>query len=387
MKIAFEAVNANKPSEHGSETYLSNLLGSILQLNREDFFYLYIDRPVDERSRFQKDNVIYRHIREVKYLYGACKRTFFNDPWAEFFIAWDLLVKTRPDIYIFNAGSLPPVIRFCKTICMVHDLSVFCIPDCYSDEAGEIFLRNETRSLCAATRVVALSLLTKKDAIRFAGISEEKITVIYPGYNKNIFNTEKNDNRLLRLKSKLKLSEQYVITTGMLHPKKNLVRLAQAFQKVKASEKFGGQLLIVGPDKYRGEEIRRQIKEIDGQCDIIFAGCLPLMDMAELLKGSALFVFPALYEGFGLSMLEAMACGVPVVAANAGALPEVGDDNVLLVDPYNVQEMAQAMAEALNNSGLRNQLRQGALQRAAEFSWDKAARQYLDLFEELRSKK
>jgi len=387
MKIAIEAVNANKPPEHGCETYLYNLIRSIFEIDRKDTFYLYVDQPVNEQARIIRDNVIYRHVREIKYLYGLCKRTFFDDPWSEFFVALDLLLRVRPDIYIFTAGSRLPFIKPYLTLCTVHDFSTQTIPDCYSDQQRHQFINNISTSLKAADHVVAVSNRTKKDAIDFVGLPEDKITVIYHGYNRQIFNINRDQTKLSQIKKKLNISSTYIITTGMIHPKKNLVRLARAFKSVKSAGKFDGQLLIVGPDKYKGDEIRREIKGIDSAGDIIFAGCLPILEMAELIKGAELFVFPALYEGFGLSLLEAMACGIPVVAANAGALPEVADGNVLLVDPYDVEKMSQAMAEALNNSGLRNQLRQGALRRAEQFSWDKAARQYLNLFKELGARK
>ncbi len=385
MKIAIEAVNANKPPEHGSETYLYNLIRSLIAVDRDDTFYLYIDRPVNEQSRLRQNNVVYRHIREIRYIYGLCKRTFFKDPWSEFFLALDLLLFSRPDILIINAGSRLPFIRPYKNLCQLHDLSEYVIPDCYSSREREEFSRSKRRALLAATHVAALSRRTKDDAIKYLGLPEEKITVIYPGYDASIFNTRRDEKRFRRLAQDLKLPGQYLITTGMIHPKKNLVRLAQAFRSMKIAGKFDGSLLIVGPDKYRGEEIRREIGEIDSGHDIIFAGCLTTADMAEMLKGAALFVFPALYEGFGLSLLEAMACGVPSVAARTGALPEVASGSALLVDPYDVEEIGCAMDRALHDADRRGRLRQDGLKRAQDFSWDQTASRYVALFKNMMS--
>lgn len=387
MRIAIEAVNANKPPEHGSETYLYNVIRSLLDLDWEDTYYLYTDCPVDARSRFERANVVYRHVQEVKYLYGLGKRTLFDDPWSEFFVALDLLLFTRPDIYVFNAGSHLPFTRPYHTICHVHDLSEFAIPECYSNMEKANFAMTKPRALRSASRVAALSARTKNDTIRFVGIPEEKITVIYPGYDAGVFNTEFDEGRFQKMLVTLKLPGRYIITTGMIHPKKNLVRLVQAFQSIKAVGKFEGSLVITGPDKYQGEEIRREIGRVAPDGGVVFAGSLPVGDMAELLKGAELFVFPALYEGFGLSLLEAMACGIPSVASRTGALPEVAGGNSLLVDPYNVEEMGRAMVEALHNIGLRDRLRTGGLRRAKEFSWDKTARQYLELFKELGARK
>ncbi len=386
MKIAIEAVNANKLPEHGSETYLYNLIKNLLLLDRKNSYFLYVDKPVEARAQFRAENATYRLVREIKYLYGICKRTFFEDPWSEFFVAVDLLLAVRPDIFVFNAGSRLPFCRPYATVCQIHDLSEYAIPGCYSEEERQVFAGSKPRALRAAARVVALSRRTRDDAIAFLGVPAGKITVIYPGYDKTIFNAERDERNFSRVKQLLNIPGEYVMTTGMIHPKKNLVRLVRAFRNVKTAGKFDGKLLIVGPDKYRGEEIRREIKDMNPAGDVVFAGCLPVLEMAELLKGAELFVFPALYEGFGLSMLEAMACGIPVVASRAGALPEVASGNALLFDPYSVEELTLAMMEALHNRELRERLRQGALKRAEEFTWDKTADQYLDLFNELRAK-
>lgn len=387
VKIAIEAVNANKPPEHGSETYLFNLIYNLLVLDRENAYCLYIDRPVDPTVSFRADNTVYRHVREIKGLYGLGKRTFFDDPWSEFFVAMDLVLATRPDIYIYNAGSRLPFIRPYATVCHVHDLSEHVIPECYSSSERTEFAKVKPRALRAATRVVALSQRTRDDAIRFIRIPNDKITVIYPGYDAGLFNPRRHEERFIGLKQALKLPNRYLITTGMIHPKKNLVRLVQAFQSVKASGEFEGSLVITGPDKYQGEAIRREIGRVAPDGGVVFAGSLPVGDMAELLKGAELFVFPALYEGFGLSLLEAMACGIPSIASNTGALPEVAGGNAVLVNPYNAEAIAKAMIEAIHNGELRERLRTGGLRRAKEFSWDKTARQYLDLFQELGARK
>jgi glycosyltransferase involved in cell wall biosynthesis len=166
-----------------------------------------------------------------------------------------------------------------------------------------------------------------------------------------------------------------------LQTNKNIPRLIKAFSLLKKERKISHQLVIVGK-KYIGyEAILRAFHESAASDDIILTGYVPTEELPLLISGADVFVFPSLYEGFGLPPLEAMACGTPVITSNVSSLPEAVGDAGILVDPYNIREIAEAMYRVISDGNLREQMRRKGLERARLFSWHKAAKEMLRLFE------
>jgi glycosyltransferase involved in cell wall biosynthesis len=232
-----------------------------------------------------------------------------------------------------------------------------------------------------ADRIIAVSENTKKDLIKFYGIMPEQVKVIYLGVDKNFsFVKKENDDGVLR---RYNLKPGYILNVGTLEPRKNIVRLLEAYRLIAADLSRAPQLVIAGGKGWLSEDINKRIDSLGLKAKVILTGYVPDDDLPSLYRGAALFVYPSLYEGFGLPPLEAMASGVPVVSSNTSAIPEVVGKAGLLVDPCRTDEIARAVIMALEDVGLRDRMKNEGLKRSGRFSWENTAKKTIALYEEV----
>jgi glycosyltransferase involved in cell wall biosynthesis len=230
-------------------------------------------------------------------------------------------------------------------------------------------------------KVITLSECSKRDLIEFYNVPPDKITVIYCGYHQELFNSNPPDKEALDIiLDRFGIRRPYIFHHGTIQPRKNFQRLIEAYgQVMDKNRNLDMRLVLAGSFGWQYEPIVRAGAELKGRGKVIFTGPLPEKELALLLKGSTASVVPSLYEGFCLPMVEAMACGVPTIAANASCLPEVSGGLLRYFDPMSVNDMATRIEELLEDQDLRDQLARNGLNRAAFFSWEKCAQQTLDL--------
>lgn len=224
--------------------------------------------------------------------------------------------------------------------------------------------------------VICISENTKKDVIDYYGVKDKPFRVIYPGYNKERFYP-----RTKGVVSKKYGLKKYLLYVGDIRRYKNLERSLEAFAKLNFSDlKFviGGK-----EDRQLYPRLKRKIENLSLKDQVIFLGYVSGEDLPQLYSEAETLIFPSLYEGFGLPPLEAMACGCPVVVSNAASLPEVCGDVGLYVDPYDTESIAEGIYKILRDRNLRATLIQKGLERAKLFSWQKAAKEVLEVFEEV----
>jgi glycosyltransferase involved in cell wall biosynthesis len=262
----------------------------------------------------------------------------------------------------------------------VHDLGYLHYPEAHR-LLDRFYLDLSTRyNARAATHLIADSAATKRDLIERYGIGPSKITVVYPGYDVAIFQPVKDEGIIEAVKARYDIIGDYILFVGTLQPRKNLTRLIEAFSNIRYPIS-NIQLVIAGKKGWLYEQIFRQVKELGLEGEVVFTGYVPAGDLPALLSGARLFVFPSLYEGFGLPVLEAMSCGTPVVCSNASSLPEVAGDAAVLVDPLDVEDLAMAMERVLSDEELRAELIERGFEQARKFSWERCARETLDVLE------
>jgi glycosyltransferase involved in cell wall biosynthesis len=204
--------------------------------------------------------------------------------------------------------------------------------------------------------------------------------VVYPGYDQTIFQPVRDEGVIEAVKARYGIAGDYALFVGTLQPRKNLIRLIEAFSNFRFPiSDF--RLVIAGKKGWLYQEIFRWVEELGLEKKVVFTGYVPEGDLPVLLSGARLFVFPSLYEGFGLPVLEAMACGTPVVCSNASSLPEVAGDAAVLVDPQDVEGLAAAMERVLGDEELRAELIVRGFEQARKFSWERCARETLDVLE------
>ena len=227
-------------------------------------------------------------------------------------------------------------------------------------------------------RIVSVSTYTKQDIVKTYGLNPDSIDVVYNGYDRNLFYPQPNPAILQKYNL-----DKYFLYVGDMRFYKNLSRCLEAFDRLPQKDyKF----VITGKkDDFFYPEIERQVSKLDARERIIFLDYVSSTDLPTLYSMAQALVFASLYEGFGLPVLEAMACGCPVITSKATSIPEVGGDSVLYVDPYNVDSIARGMNQVVNNGELRINLTQQGLARAKIFSWDQTAQDIVRVFEKYLS--
>jgi glycosyltransferase involved in cell wall biosynthesis len=281
------------------------------------------------------------------------------------------------DVFYSPDFVLPPTLRGTRTLLTVHDLSFLHYPEAFVPSLRAYLARVVPRSVARADRVLADSASTRDDLITYFGTPPEKVHVLYSGVDAR-FHPEKESGEEERLRSKYGVESPYLLSVGTLQPRKNYVRLIKAFANLPLADL---QFAIAGGRGWLYEDILAEAQRHGDRVRVL--GFVDDADLPALLRNAALFAFPSLYEGFGLPVLEAMACGVPAVCSSTSSLPEVGGDAALMVDPLDVDALAQAMARVLGDAGLRREMVDRGLAQAKRFTWEKAARQLLDSFEAL----
>jgi len=293
--------------------------------------------------------------------------------------------STFPDVDIFHATEhLLPPLRGVRTVFTFHDAIYALFPQ-YHLPMNRLFLGSMMpRFLRRADAIVTVSECSKRDAVRLYGIDPARIRVIYEGVDAR-FRPVTDPARLAQVRARYALPESYILYVGTIEPRKNLVALLEAFSAIyNRQSAIGNRQLVIGGKKgWLYESFFSRLRELGLEGEMILPGYIADEDLPAMYSAASVFVFPSLYEGFGLPPLEAMACGTPVVCSNASSLPEVCGEAALLVEPMDVQGLAQAMERVLSDEPLRATLRARGLAQAAKFSWERAARETLAVYREV----
>jgi glycosyltransferase involved in cell wall biosynthesis len=231
-----------------------------------------------------------------------------------------------------------------------------------------------------ADLIIAPSAATKADIVRRLHIAPERVTVIPLGCEPR-FHPVVDARHLASVRQKYGLPARYLLCVSTLEPRKNLPVLLQAYALLRAERHHEDlKLVIAGRKGWLYQDIFAMVTALDLQQDVVFTGFVDDEDLPDLYRGARLFVFPSLYEGFGLPILEAMASGVPVIASNTSSMPEVAGDAAILVDPRHPQALAEGLRRILAETALRESLQQKGLQQASRFSWEAAAQKTLAVY-------
>lgn len=370
MKIAIDGYEANVPQRLGSSQVAFQLIKNLEKIDHENEYTILLpDKPLDDlpiaregwKYKILKPKILWTRIALPFFLYSN---------------------KKRIDVFFSPTHYIP---RFSpvKAIVTIFDLSFLHFPEMFKkDDLWK--LTNWTKfSIQNAAHIITISNFSKKDIETSYHINKDKITVAYPGFNKNIFKSVQSANSALK---KYKIKDPYIIYIGTIQPRKNLVRLMEAIAKVEDI-----QLVVVGKHKGEGkegwmyQETLDTPKKLGIEDRIKFVGYVPTEDLPNLLSGAIAFIQPSLWEGFGIPVLEAMACGVPVLVSNVSSLLEVVGEAGLTFDPYSIDQIEQAIRVVVADKKLRQKLSKLGLIQAKNFSWEKMAKTVLKVFEKVAS--
>lgn len=350
----------------GIHYYTKELITHLAKIDVDGEYFI-IRRKLDDLFPRERQ-IIVKNYRFPGY---AALRMFFLIPCK--------LIRFHADVVVepahFGPFNLP---RRIKRVTVIHDLTPILFPRLHrfhSQLLQRLFLKG---ILKRASRIITNSENTSKDTVSFLPEAKGKTTAIYLGRDKNIAYT--NESYVPYPDSK---GKKYFLFTGTIEPRKNLDMLLKAFAIFKGTSSFEHQLIIAGQTGWKSKAFFNDLDAHPFRKDILLPGYVKRKDMAAMYSGATAFIFPSLYEGFGLPVVEAMACGVPCLLANNSSLPEVGGDAALYFDHQNPEKLAELMEKMCNNIELRESLSVKAKEQAKKFSWDLHVKQFDDLIKRL----
>jgi glycosyltransferase involved in cell wall biosynthesis len=347
----------------GISWYIQNLLQHLPDVDPDVSYAVFLgERSYKGRDELQLwPSRLPTHRPEVRILWEQVLQ-----PWAIRQAGVDLL---------HGMALVGPMVGACPQVITVHDLSFLFYPRNFP-ASKRLYLRTFTRmSVRRARRVIAISENTKRDVVQQYGIPPDRVDRIYYGTDP-IFRPLPA-GQVADFRKRRGLPERFVLFVGTLEPRKNVVRLIEAYARLPRN---CPPLLLVGGKGWLYDEIFTRVGELDLTDKVQFVGYVSGEELPWWYNAADLFVYPSVYEGFGLPPLEAMACAVPVISSSVSSLPEVVGEAGLLVDPDDVQALAEAMGQVLADSHLRETMRAAGLAQASRFSWQEAARSTVETY-------
>jgi len=389
MLIGIDASRAFFPYRTGTENYTWQLLLALAKLECKHTFRIYAKGNLKSQIS---------NLKQIQNSNGRNSKQFdfkiIN--WPYFWTQGGLALETwrHPVGVLFIPAHVIPFLKNPKVpaVVAVHDLGFEFLP-WHQNPIQRFYLSKIIEKLRSqlATHIIAVSQATKKDLVGKLGVPEEKITVVYEGVDRGKFKVQSSKFKVEEIKKKYKIEGDYILFVGTVQPRKNLVRLIKAFSQIirdnsrSNSYKFVNlQLVIVGKRGWSADEIYQTPGQLGIADKVKFLDYVSDNDLPALYAGAACFCLPSLKEGFGLPVLEAMACGTPVVISNTSSLPEVGGDAAIYVNPYDVDSIADGLGQVLSidKVGYKCLVEKG-LKQAQKFSWEECAKETVGVFEEV----
>jgi glycosyltransferase involved in cell wall biosynthesis len=366
------AIDGRKLRDFGIGTYVRNLLRQLARQDTDNEYVVFC-RGYDCDT-----------IEELGPRFRAVVETARNYSIVEQF-ALPMDVR-REGAELFHAPHyvLPPLVP-CRSVVTIHDCIHLRFPQYLPSKLGYAYARGQMWAAThRAARVITVSEASKRDILRYFHVPESRIDVIYNAIDDRFWQGPTADEMML-VRERYRLTDPFVLYAGNIKPHKNLERLIEAFHLMRQSstELASVQLLIIGDEISKYATLRRAVHRHKLHKHVRFFGFVSDQTLAALYRLADAFVFPSLYEGFGLPPLEAMASGTPVITSNVSSLPEVVGDAALMFDPYEPAAIADAMHRVLTEPALRADLRVKGLARAREFSWERSIKRVRQIYDEV----
>ena len=351
----------------GVKVYTSNLLKQLLYGTPKHQYILMYKHP-----SLLGTYAAYPNVEEV------CFSLPSKLLWDQVAVPW--LIKQYQVDLIFNPKFTVPILTNAKKVFVIHGSEWFAIPETfekwdvrYAQAATPIYCR-------CADAFIAVSKVVKQDIVNYTGVAADKITPVYNGFDREKFHLIQDSDYLESIRQKYRLPDKFILWTGQIYPPKNIPRLLQAFARVK--DRVPHDLVLAGKHTYETvSEEMELIEELGIQDRVHLPGWMSHEDLPALYNLADLFTLPSLYEGFGIPLIEAMACGCPVLTSNTASPPEVIDSAGFLVNPLSVDEIAQGIETVLCDSTRRQAMIDKGLERARDFSWERCAQETLQVLE------
>lgn len=397
MIIGIDASRANLKRKTGTEWYSFYLIKNLAKIDKENKYILYLnDLPSLELQEIIKDNPKF----SVKFL---------KWPFLSFWTLGRLtleMIFNKPDVLFIPAHTMPLVYPK-KTINTIHDIAfarnrnlyrslgvktegpsskkiveflvqVFTLGKYHSESLDYLYWSTDF-ALRRAKKIITVSNFTKQDILNFYPKARaNKISVVHNGYNDDLYKLARNHEKIKEKLEKYSIESPYFLYVGRLEKKKNIPALIEALSILRDSHpEIKEKMVLIGDASFGYDEVKYVIEEFNLNYDVLMPGWVDEEDLPYLFNGASAFIFPSKHEGFGIPILQAMACGVPVAASDIPVFKEVAGDAILYFNHQDKKAMAEAMAEIINNVELHKELTEKGLERVKNFSWKRCAEETL----------
>lgn len=362
MKIAVNTRLLLKGKMEGIAMHAYNVLKRITVAHPEHQFLFLFDRPYNEEFIFS-DN-----ITPIVLMPQARHPVLFY-LWFEYSVA-RILKDAKPDLFYSPDGFLS-LKADTPSVMVMHDINYVYYPDDLPRMALWYYKHYYPKFMNKAKHVLTVSEYSKQDIIKNYQIDSNKIDVVYNGADE--LYRKLNDDEKRGVKQKYSQGKDYFVYVSALHPRKNVKRLLQAFDKMKDSTASDIKLLLVGPAYFKNSEMMGVYEQMKHKNDVVFTGRLEVTELCKVVGAAFAMAYISYFEGFGIPIIEAMRCEVPVITSNTTSMPEVAGDAALFIDPFSVDSIAEGMLKVLKDESCRSSLIEKARLRKDVFTWDRTA--------------
>jgi glycosyltransferase involved in cell wall biosynthesis len=351
-------------SQAGIGQYIIHLVNGLAKIDKENEYVLLQSRK-DETTILEQEN--FRRVSLWTPSHHRLERYALNVE----------LMRLGLDV-LHSPDFIPPHRPSCQSVITVHDLAFLLYPHFLTKESARYYGHID-HAVQWTDHIISVSESTKRDTVQHLGVAEEKITVVYEAASP-IFRPVGREEARDQVRNRHGVDGPYILFVSTIEPRKNVPTLLRALWQLMECYKEDVRLVLAGGKGWLFEDAFAVVDELKLDGRVHFVGRVSSEDLLYLYNAAEMLAHPAFYEGFGLPPLEAMACGLPVIVSDVASLPEVVGDAGLLIDPHNVDELTVGMWRVLNDGELRREMKEKGLRQAGRFSWERAARETLEIY-------
>ena len=372
IRIACDARCILDNSKTGIGHYANNLM-KYLSMNKDIYVYYHVFEN-ENTKELLNGKIILNRFKKLNYRQYQLLSKVIPIPYHWIFGSDD-------DVTIFFNYMVPPGVSG-KRIVMIHDMTYKVYPETLKFRTKLWLNFGIKKSVDRADKIITASEFSKQEMIKYLDIPESKISVISCGVD-SIYHPHYSKGIVEKIKNKYKIKKEYYLYTGTIEPRKNIKRLLIAYGQLSQKYMDLPQLVLVGKRGWLYNEVFETYKKYDLEDKVIFTGYIPTFEIPILMNGAKVFIYPSLYEGFGMPVLEAMSCKTPVITSNASSLPEVVGDSAFLINPFSISDIKNAILRLEKDEQFRKSLAQKGYLRSKKFSWEKVAEKMLEILKNI----
>ncbi len=380
MKIAFDAQLIFEKQKTGIGWTSEYIMKNIINVFDNEFYlnYFSMHNNREKELRISEYHDMGYRINKCKWFYNA----LYRRTWNSLPLPYSLFFGNKTEITQFFNYEVPPGVKG-KAVTFIYDMVYKAFPETVSQKTKDALDYNLSISCKRADHIITISEFSKNEIIKYMKITPEKISVMPCGVDSTIYNNKFNEEKYMKLLKKYNLTNGYILYLGTLEPRKNLERLIEAYALMNNQLTEVPKLVLAGKKGWMYDRIFSLVEQYNLNDKVIFTGYIESEYAQVLLRGALFFVFPSIYEGFGIPPLEAMACGTPVMVSDQASIPEVVGDAGYYINPYSVSDMSDAMKILIENKELREQLSEKGIERAKEFSWKASVTKLMKIYNKI----